>query len=354
MSLIRQRTKNLIAAGISGFVIGTIVLGLLGTAVVIKNEAIAAWIMNVMSTRQSKQVEAVEEAKIGVYLLTQPVEKGDLIAQEMLKRVDLVEAIIPSDALKNVQDIINKKAVMHLETNTMLTETLVIEPDLTEVTADLVEISAIHVPEILEVGDLINLRIHFPTGQDYIVLENKEIQVLNVEKETFFVIMDEEEILAYSSAKEDVLLYPGTSFYVSEEQMIYSEADGNTEETTTSYIRYPLNPNVLQLSLYYANEDILEQRKFLDERLSLYFSLEGEKFTYAVNDDLAVQVVDTNSIQLLPSEQSEKEKEQSDLQDGEGESTNLPTENTDPTPDPSSEGEVQPETSETDSTTFGF
>lgn len=277
-------------ASFIGFICGILLISGLVFLGVKGNTSLLTWI-NEENTFRRKQSQTEEEVKkIGVYLLTESIQKGDVIKQEMLKRVDFIDSIVPTNAILDISKIIDQKAALSLEANTLLTSTYLIAPELTEVTADLVEIRDIHIPGVLEAGDIINLRIHFPTGQDYIVLQKKTVDFLNTEENCFYVTLDEEEILSYASAREDILLYPGTTFYISEELRIYKEMDQiDLAAETMEYIEYPLNPNVLQLSMRYSDSEILKQRQFLDERLISFYALEGDKFDYVVDESLTVQ-----------------------------------------------------------------
>lgn len=293
MSLIRQRTKNLMFAGFIGFICGSILITVLVMFVIKGNDSFVTWMTEEFKLQKEQTQSEEEIIKIGVYLLTETVQKGDVIKQEMLKRVDLIDSIVPANAVLDISMIIDQKATMALEANTLITSTVIIKPELSEITADLVEIRDIHIPGIMEVGDTINLRIHFPTGQDYLVLEKKTVDFLTTEEDCFYVTLDEEEILSYASAREDLLLYPGTMFYISKEHTLYKEMDAqDLAIETTDYISYPLNPNALQLSIRYADPEILKQRQFLDERLTNYYALEGSKFKYVVDESLAVQPTD--------------------------------------------------------------
>lgn len=60
-------------------------------------------------------------------------------------------------------------------------------------------------------GDLVDVRISFPNGEDYIVISHKEI--INVDEKGIVLRVNEEEILKMSSAQIDVNKYEGTKIY---------------------------------------------------------------------------------------------------------------------------------------------
>lgn len=277
-------------AGVLGFIVAVVAIGVFSMVVLRGNTQIVMWLLddNAMNIVKKEPEEEVIQ-KIGVYLLTQFVPKDQLITQDMLKKVDFLESIIPHGAVVDMNQVLNKKAIMDLEENTVLSQRFVIEPEIGEIFVDLVEITDIHIPQIVSIGDVVNLRIHFPTGQDYVVLDNKKIEFMDSEQTTFFVSLSEEEILGYSSAREDVLLYPGTLFYLSKESVELTQLPTQeSQNQAINYVKYPLNPNALQLSATFSDEFLLSHRKDLDDSLVQFFTQEGSKFSYAINEQLVI------------------------------------------------------------------
>jgi hypothetical protein len=311
MSLIRQRTKNLIAAGFIGFFVAISLLSLLSIFILRGNASVIEWILADNSLQVIKALPKEEEVpKIGVYLLTEAVSKDQVITQRMLKRVDLLETIVPPNAVVDMNQVLNKKATMDLEVNTLLSHQFIREPELVEANLELVEITDIRIPQLVAVGDSINLRIHFPTGQDYVVLRNKKVEFLDGEQKAFYISMNEEEILAYSSAREDILLYPGTLFYLSKEiqEIIHSVTQGTQEISplVTTYSKYPLNPNALQLSSKFSDAFVMQHRKDLDTSLTQFYAQEGSRFTYVINDSLVIPLTVEEGDQSQKSMEPEK------------------------------------------------
>jgi len=296
MSLIRQRSKNLLIAGVCGFFIALLCVIGISIFVLRGNVQAVTWLLadKTVDIVERKPEENIEK-KIGVYLLTQSVQKNQVISQTMLKRVDLLESLVPKNAVLDIEQIINKKGVMNLEENTLITQQLILDLDLQEVMSELIEIRDIPFPQIFAQGDRINLRIHYPSGQDYIVLENKEVVFVDTEQKSFFISLTDEEILSFSSAREDIVLYPGTLFYVSKEITIIDKLDATNlaNKDAWLYTKYPLNPNSLQLSCYSSDTLIMNQRKSLDDSLLQYFTEEANKFSYVIDENLSVEQLQT-------------------------------------------------------------
>lgn len=77
------------------------------------------------------------------------------------------------------------------------------------------EYSEISLPSILSSGDLIDVRLSLSDGRDYSVLVSKRAGKFekNGEKETVWMAMGEEEILAMESALADLRTFKGARLY---------------------------------------------------------------------------------------------------------------------------------------------
>lgn len=87
----------------------------------------------------------------------------------------------------------------------------------------------------LRLGDYIDVRIRFTTGNDYLVLTRKKIE--NIVENNIVLMVDEDELLGMSSAKADVDKYNQT--------MVYAVKYLNTSDDSVR--NYPLNLDVVQL-----------------------------------------------------------------------------------------------------------
>lgn len=98
------------------------------------------------------------------------------------------------------------------------------------------ELQVVLLPSSLAQGDIIDVRIQFPTGQDYILLSKKKVERLNAS--TLWITMTEEEILSLSSAIVDAYLHKASIY-----ALTYVEPQFQTAAIPT----YPANQEVLKL-----------------------------------------------------------------------------------------------------------
>ena len=157
------------------------------------------------------------------------------------------------------------------------------------------------------------MRIHFPTGQDYTVICDKRVKHIDVEQGSLFVELTEEEILKYSSAKEDKNLYFGTELYMTKqsEKMVevantIIDLTGRTNlDDLYRYDEYPVNPNTQILSRVYNYDlDLLQARVELDESLSEFFDQDDIRYSYILKEKSLVVTEEVIEDELQPLSQT--------------------------------------------------
>lgn len=149
-------------------------------------------------------------------------------------------------------------------------------------------------------NDYIDVRIMFPTGDDYLVLSKKQVKNLVLNSSLFYTYMSEEEILRLASATIDAYTITGTKIYVTRYVAGTVQNAGTPDYLVKQETldRLAKDPNVLTLAQNTMN---LQARMSLESRLA---SLTEEQLK-AVNDghgltDTAKQSVLTKgNVQLM-------------------------------------------------------
>lgn len=139
------------------------------------------------------------------------------------------------------------------------------------------ELNMLLLPSNLEKDYYVDVRIGFPSGEDYIVLSKKKVRDIQLSTNTLWVWVNEIEILTLSSAIVDAYLHKGTKLYT------VSYVAPSIQEK--SILNYPVNVDVLRIIK--SNPNIIEEakkgltedaRKLLDERLGKI----SDEATYSV------------------------------------------------------------------------
>lgn len=147
------------------------------------------------------------------------------------------------------------------------------------------EYSSIALPSQLKNGDIIDVRLTLPTGQDYIVLSKKE--VIQTDETTIWINVSEAEILLLNSAMVDAWTITGTKLYAIE----YIDA-GSQAGAIVTY-----KPSAEATDLMNANPNITEEaRKALAEEInSLGGSAHVEEFRDYIDNALSEHIEERES-----------------------------------------------------------
>lgn len=277
MSILRQRQKNLLLAGTVGFFIALVIIGGIIATLFISGYQIPE--------RFIKQEEIVEETlplvlKKSVYLFMADVKKDELLQKNQFQIVELEEQFVPENAITDLQQIEHKCTKSDTKKNTLLTSDLFYDPNLFKIDSDIVEINDLYLPSHLEVGDEVNIRIAFPSGQDYLVVGGKEVKAINSEKTKMYLDLSEEEILNLSSARVDCTIFPSTKLYFTKKSSAY-----DLKEAEVLATMYPMNPNVYKMAYgEYQDDGITTKRIDLDLSLFEYFDEDLKMYQYAFEE----------------------------------------------------------------------
>lgn len=263
MSIIRQRRKNLIVSGLLGFMIGTLMLTVLGFLFKAPLAELAGVIPEPI---------VIEPERTPAIVASRPIAKGTV-----LDRDDVVVIMVETDTkvtdhYTEPGELIGKKTTMDIDKNMPMTPPMFIEAAMLDNEDRLYEVSFVELPYHLLAGEQVDVRIAFPTGQEYVVLAKKTIKGFerredNVHSGLLSLALKEEEALRMSSALVDKYIAEGTRVYLAK----YVDPDNQVAAEVT----YPVNTNVLELLKNNPNilerhdpEAILASRSHLDTAIS--------------------------------------------------------------------------------------
>ncbi|MBD8523764.1 hypothetical protein [Lysinibacillus fusiformis] len=189
---------------------------------------------------QAKMEELQEVASQSevVYTLKKPIEKGDPITKDILQKAYSSKAATAEDRF--LIDMINGEdeyfAKTDLMLNTPVTQSMVYKNEMITKDVREGEYSFIELPTSVKADSFVDIRIQFPTGDDYVLLAKKRLK--NVTGLTSWFDVDEGEILTMSSAIVDA--------YV-EGAKIYAMPYVDEHMQDASQMTYPVKNNVKDL-----------------------------------------------------------------------------------------------------------
>lgn len=224
---------------------------------------------------------------------------GELITEDKFMEMQITSSLSPESYM--TKEDIGKYAIIDIAANTpimkvMLTEEI-IKDDLREQ-----EFNMILLPSNIKKDQYIDLRIGFSNGEDYIVLSKKKVRDIDLNTNTIWLWMDEQDILTASSAIVDAYLHKATKLYT----VIYVEPSIQKPALPT----YPVNQSVLAIMqenpniVAEAQEALsLDTRQYLEERLA---QLSAEDIA---NVDQGIKEEYTNRDEKIMDDQNQSENE---------------------------------------------
>ena len=213
------------------------------------------------------------------YVVKKDVRSGELIEEEFVEAVDIPQKISDNIAT-SLSQIVGNYYRVSLDEGTVLTKDDIVEDEIDNSTRKY-DLVIDEWPIGLEVGDIVDVRISFTFGEDFIAMSNKQILEINTGVPKIFVT--EEDISTYNSMLFDKALYAGAKIYAVE----YKDAGSQSK----AEIFYPTNQNIAELSA--MNPNILEdiRDKMLLERQKLDTLVGG---TLGEKDDRELARLDEN------------------------------------------------------------
>lgn len=237
----QKKARN---AMLGGVIIGLIIGGLLCA------------ILYIQLMRVQKEIKETKAATKTVYVLKNDVKSGQKIDLTVLEKREATQNVIPTDFITDADITENTIAKVDLTKGCVLSKALIHESD-AQITSDLrqQEYNMLVLPQQLEIGDYIDVRLRLGNGQDYIVVSKKE--VTNATEDTIWMNLYEQETLAMSNAIVEAYKMTGAKLYVT----TYVEP-GNQQNATPTYV-----PSAEVINLINGNKNITDiARKALAER----------------------------------------------------------------------------------------
>ncbi|WP_334071253.1 MULTISPECIES: SAF domain-containing protein [Paenibacillus] len=233
----RRKTKQLMLAA----AIGAGVTGAIFTAWMIiqtnQHAKQTAAIRQAMEAEINRLKEAASEKRqIRGWAPSRPLPAGYMIRAEDVVPIELPAQAVPADLLNSRDMVVGKAVKLPLQANTLLTESLIYEEEPTSADLRYREMGFIQLPGTLSKQDTVDVRIQFPTGQDYILLSKKRVSSLSNGVVT--MTLNEAEILSLSSAIVDAYLHKASIY-----ALLYVEPGLQAKAVPT----YPANDAVLGL-----------------------------------------------------------------------------------------------------------
>ncbi len=235
MSKLRKSSKQKLYAGC----IGAGMVGIIFVSYLMVNTH------QMSEIRKQAEVEAEQKWKLNKqeqrtaktgWVVVRDISPGEQITSKDLKGIKVPGSQAPSNLLANRSEVSGTIAKIELKKGSVLTTAMITADEPTPKDLRNRELKVVVLPSSLKSGDEVDIRIQFPTGQDYILLSKKKISRL--EGSIVWVTMNEQEILSLSSAIVDAYLHKASIY-----ALTYVDPQFQPKAIPT----YPPNAQVLAL-----------------------------------------------------------------------------------------------------------
>ena len=291
----------------NSFLLGMFVMLLLCGAI------IAVLFVQLINKTKAEQEE--KKATTNAYVLKQDVTSGQVITTDMLEIKPVNKNLVPSNATSNLEIITNYAlkdkegneittkyenntaklsiridnkdyelqkekdtdnyyitrnddkqyielnsvplvAKVNMKRNTLITTDLLSKSDnMVQKDVRKQEYNMLVLPMDLKTGDYIDVRLMLPSGQDYIVVSKKEVNIPNIagtdSEDTIWMNLSEDEILHMSCAIVDAYQIRGSKIYVTKytEAGMQEAAKETYPVNNSTYTLLESDPNVLEKAM---------------------------------------------------------------------------------------------------------
>ena len=206
-----------------------------------------------------------------IFVLNSDVGAGEVIDEKSLSKRTVSSSDRLDVSVVEISDIAGMCAKIALPAGSVMTPDLVYPGPGIKDDERIIDLNNVVLPYDLKEGDIIDIRISFPTGEDYVVVKHKDVCSLITEAEEvtgLAVSATEQEILRISSAGVDTEKYADTVLY----GVRYR---GDFQQPAAEF--YPVNPEVFDLMEWDPNIAELftvtaeeERRKVLEKHLKRF------------------------------------------------------------------------------------
>ena len=168
--------------------------------------------------------------------------------------------------------LVGRKLKINVSKNTTLTEEMLVAPE-EEVTDDLrlEEFAMITLPSDTVSGEYVDVRIQFPTGEDFSVLIGKKVEKYT--DNTVYLKLTEEDILSMGSAIVEAYLYEGTRIYATKYVDPFNQLYNHTK---VDYVKKyeEATPALIELKQEEKLKELIA--KFEEEQSEEYLAISAE------------------------------------------------------------------------------
>ena len=213
----------------------------------------------------------IENVVIG-YTVAENQKYGSEITFDNIVSVVLPPSVIGGGIVTDIGELTDKYFKVDVSANTLISRDMLMEFPISHDDRAFDVIVAYN-PIGLQVGDLVDIRMSLPTGEDYIAISRKRVE--GIYGGVLKLVMSEWDIVVYNSLIADTAVFAGASIY----STLYLDGSQTAAEEV-----YPISLNVLDMALKDPNiislidyNGIIERRAALERSMPVWDDPEYER-----------------------------------------------------------------------------
>ena len=234
-----RRTKQMLISGIGGAVAAGLLFASYHYWAMAKNDARNETVRSDYEQEISRLKELTDEQqkeRDSVWVFKQPLLAGKRIRSQDIAMIQASADVVPQERMNHPDDIVGKVLKIDVSAQTPILFSMLYEEAVLADDMRWMETAVIQLPLLLTEHDVVDIRIRFPNGQDYVVITQKAI--MRVQLPTIWMQLDEQERLMFSSACVDAYHNGG---------QIYALRYVEPHLQKKAVPNYPANADVLKL-----------------------------------------------------------------------------------------------------------
>ncbi|MFC6333909.1 SAF domain-containing protein [Paenibacillus septentrionalis] len=223
---------------------------------------------------KNQELEKYQDQSKRGYVLSTVKNAGQMLEESDIKEEILPVFAAPDNLIQSKEDIVGKYLKINASPGTAVTLEMVRDEEILDPSERIEETEYVKLPIKVKKDDVVDIRIVFPNGEDYIVISKKKLIDVDVVNQYSFFHNNEEEALLLQAALVDAYIN-----YAELYMKVYVEPELQ-ERPDPTYI-----PNSDVLTVIKSNPLIVDQAKWklandlraaMEKRLAAYE--DGEMF----------------------------------------------------------------------------
>lgn len=269
--------------------------------------AMAKKALNDREAQISELQQEIDSNKQVVYVAMQEIKAGEVIEENVNVMKNQIYTSLDTNYYMQ-EDMIGSIALLNIDAYQPISSNMVSPLKITQDSREY-EINVANLMTDQKPDDYVDVRIMFPTGEDYLILAKKPVKNLIKENSIFYTYMDEDEILRMASATIDAFTVTGAYIYTTR----YVASSMQEDAIPNYYVKPEVidlinsDPNVLNIAAETLN---LNARLSMEERLrglsedQLAAISEGHEIQDTAKGNVLLDVEYTEGYEATPYEDS--------------------------------------------------